>query len=205
MLCRLPHLLASPTLLCYKIVKKINLSLGGYGKISEAETQNKSPKNYLTHSTIICILCKDVHDHVMALKVARGGKVIGEYELKEIPWRIEQGVLMDTDYYWTAGMADWKPLTELLKKPQMNSEAASGGGFWNALTLGLFAGLFSSSSRGDDGDQGGFWSPRPGPMELEEDDEEMNERLADIAEDERELMADDDSGDGDYDGDSGDA
>jgi hypothetical protein len=36
----------------------------------------------------------------------------------------------------------------------------------------------------------------------DEDDEETNERLEDIAQDERELMADDDSGDSDYDGDA---
>jgi hypothetical protein len=140
----------------------------------------------------------------MAIKVARGGKVIGEFEAKEIPWRVQQGVLMETDYYWTEGMTDWKPLTELIKKPTIVENKSSGYGLLNLLTLGLFAGWLASGSTGggDGGDEGGFWSPRPGPMDLEEDDEEINERLEDIAQDERELMADDDSGDSDYDGDA---
>ena len=140
----------------------------------------------------------------MAIKVARGGKVIGEFEAKEIPWRVQQGVLMETDYYWTAGMPDWKPLTELIQKPTIVENKSSGYGLLNLLTFGLFAGWLASGSTGggDGGDEGGFWSPRPGPMDLEEDDEETNERLEDIAQDERELMADDDSGDSDYDGDA---
>jgi GYF domain 2 len=141
----------------------------------------------------------------MAIKVARGGKVIGEFEAKEIPWRVQQGVLIETDYYWTAGMSDWKPLTELLKKPTIVETKSSGYSLLNLLTFGLFTGWLASGSTGggDGGDEGGFWSPRPGPMNTEdEDDEETNERLEDIAQDERELMADDDSGDSDYDGDA---
>jgi len=140
----------------------------------------------------------------MAIKVARGGKVIGEFEAKEIPWRVQQGVLMETDYYWTTGMSDWKPLTELIQKPTIVENKSSGYGLLNLLTFGLFAGWLASGSTGggDGGDEGGFWRPRPGPMDLEEDDEETNERLEDIAQDERELMADDDSGDSDYDGDA---
>ena len=140
----------------------------------------------------------------MAIKVARGGKVIGEFEAKEIPWRVQQGVLMETDYYWTTGMSDWKPLTELIQKPTIVENKSSGYGLLNLLTFGLFAGWLASGSSGggDGGAEGVFWSPRPGPMDLEEDDEETNERLEDIAQDERELMADDDSGDSDYDGDA---
>ena len=145
-----------------------------------------------------------MHYRGMAIKVARGGKVIGEFEAKEIRWRIEQGVLLDTDYYWTEGMKDWKPLTELINKPTIVENKSSGYGLLNLLTFWLFAGWLASGSTGggDGGDEGGFWSPRPGPMDLEEDDEETNERLEDIAQDERELMADDDSGDSDYDGDA---
>ena len=142
---------------------------------------------------------------VMAIKVARSGKVIGEFEAKEIPWRIEQGVLQSSDYYWTEGMNDWKPLSDLLKKPDIVETKSSGYGLLNLLTFGLFAGWFASGSTGggDGGDEGGFWSPRPGPMNTDdEDDEETNERLADIAEDERDLMASDDDGDSGYDGDA---
>jgi hypothetical protein len=140
----------------------------------------------------------------MAIKVARGGKIIGEFEAKEIPWRVQQGVLMETDYYWTEGMNDWKPLSELQQRTEKMETKSSGYGLLNLLTFGLFAGWLASGSSGggDGGDEGGFWSPRPGPMDLEEDDEEINERLEDIAQDERELMADDDSGDSDYDGDA---
>ena len=132
----------------------------------------------------------------MAIKVARGGKVIGEFEAKEIPWRIEQGVLLNTDYYWTEGMKDWMPLSQLLQKPDIMETKSSGYGLLNLLTFGLFAGWLSSGSTGggDGGDEGGFWSPRPGPMELEEDDEELNERLEDIAQDDRDS--------GDYDSDA---
>jgi hypothetical protein len=141
----------------------------------------------------------------MAIKVARGGKIIGEFEAKEIPWRVQQGVLMETDYYWTEGMKDWKPLSELQQRTEKMETKSSGYGLLNLLTFGLFAGWLASGSSGggDGGDEGGFWSPRPGPMNTEdEDDEETNERLEDIAQDERELMADDDSGDSDYDGDA---
>ena len=133
----------------------------------------------------------------MAIKVARGGKVIGEFEAKEIPWRVQQGVLMETDYYWTTGMSDWKPLTELIQKPAIVENKSSGYGLLNLLTFGLFAGWLASGSSGggDGGDEGGFWSPRPGPMNTEdEDDEETNERLEDIAQDDRDY--------GDYDGDA---
>ncbi len=134
---------------------------------------------------------------VMAIKVARGGKVIGEFEAKEIPWRIEQGVLLNTDYYWTEGMKDWMPLSQLLQKPDIVETKSSGYGLLNLITFGLFAGWLSSGSTGggDGGDEGGFWSPRPGPMNIEEeDDEETNERLEDIAQDDRDS--------GDYDGDA---
>ncbi len=133
----------------------------------------------------------------MAIKVARGGKVIGEFEAKEIPWRIKQGVLLNSDYYWTEGMKDWKPLSQLLQKPDIVETKSSGYGLLNLITFGLFAGWLSSGSTsgGDGGDEGGFWSPRPGPMNIEEeDDEETNERLEDIAQDDRDS--------GDYDGDA---
>jgi len=140
-----------------------------------------------------------MHDRDMAIKVARGGKVIGEFEAKEIRWRIEQGVLLDTDYYWTEGMKDWKPLSELQQRTEKMETKSSGYGLLNLLTFGLFAGWLVSGSNGggDGGDEGGFWSPRPGPMNTqEEDDEETNERLEDIAQDDR------DSGDYDSDGDA---
>jgi hypothetical protein len=133
----------------------------------------------------------------MAIKVARGGKVIGEFEAKEIRWRIEQGVLLDTDYYWTEGMKDWKPLSELQQRTEKMETKSSGYGLLNLLTFGLFAGWLVSGSNGggDGGDEGGFWSPRPGPMNTEdEDDEETNERLEDIAQDDRDS--------GDYDSDT---
>ena len=133
----------------------------------------------------------------MAIKVARGGKVIGEFEAKEIPWRIEQGVLLNTDYYWTEGMKDWKPLSDYLQKPEKMETKSSGYGLLNLITFGLFAGWLASGSTGggDGGDEGGFWSPRPGPMNTEEeDDEETNERLEDIAQDDRDS--------GDYDSDA---
>ncbi len=134
---------------------------------------------------------------VMAIKVARGGKVIGEFEAKEIPWRIEQGILLNTDYYWTEGMKDWMPLSQLLQKPDIVETKSSGYGLLNLLTFGLFAAWLSpgSTGGGDGGDEGGFWSPRPGPMNIEEeDDEETNERLEDIAQDDRDS--------GDYDSDA---
>ena len=137
-----------------------------------------------------------MHDGRMAIRVARAGKVLGEFEAKEIPWRIEQGVLLASDYYWTEGMKDWKPLSELLQKPTKLETKSSGYGLLNLLTFGLFAGWFASgTTSGDDSDEGGFWSPRPGPMNIEdEDDEETNERLEDIAQDDRDS--------GDYDGDA---
>jgi hypothetical protein len=137
----------------------------------------------------------------MLIKIARNGKVIGDFESKEIPWRLEQGVLLNTDHYWVEGMQEWKPLKDFVQKPTMQSDSSAGGGLWNMLTLGLFSGLAGVRS-GRFGDADAGWNPQPGPID-EVSDEEMDEQIADdLAEDERELMADND--DGDYDGDGGD-
>ena len=135
----------------------------------------------------------------MLIKIARNGKVIGDYESKEIPWRLEQGVLLTSDHYWVEGMKEWKPLKDYVQKPTMQSDSSASSGLWNMLTFGLFSGWLGSG-RGDSDAEAG-WNPQPGPID-EVSDEEMDERIADIAEDERELMADND--DGDYDGDGGD-
>jgi len=137
-----------------------------------------------------------MNDVAMAIKVARDGKVLGEFEAKEIAWRVEQGVLLGTDYYWTEGMKDWKPLSEFLQKPDKVETKSSGYGILNLLTFGLFAGwLTSGRTTGDGSGEGGFWSPLPGPMNIEDqENEETNERQEDIAQDDRDS--------GDYDSDT---
>ena len=46
-------------------------------------------------------------------KIARNGTVIGEYNSDTIQQLINDKTLFITDYGWTEGMNDWKPLNVL--------------------------------------------------------------------------------------------
>ena len=46
--------------------------------------------------------------------VARDGKDMGEFPVANIKSLITQGSLLETDFYWRAGMTEWKPLYELI-------------------------------------------------------------------------------------------
>jgi hypothetical protein len=46
--------------------------------------------------------------------VARDGKDMGEFPVANLASLIAQGTLLDTDFYWRAGMTDWRPLYELM-------------------------------------------------------------------------------------------
>lgn len=95
-------------------------------------------------------------------------------------------------------MKEWRPVSELIGSRPVEKKVvneSNGWGFWDVITLGLLSGWLSSGSRSDSSGDDDYITPRPGPNLSEED---LDERLADIAEDERELMADDDR---DYDGD----
>lgn len=46
-------------------------------------------------------------------QVARKGQVIGTFTLTEIKLKLESGNLLWTDHYWTHGMGEWKPLSDL--------------------------------------------------------------------------------------------
>lgn len=41
-------------------------------------------------------------------KIARAGKEIGVYDLKDIPTMVEQGVILPDDHYWHDGLSGWK-------------------------------------------------------------------------------------------------
>jgi len=46
--------------------------------------------------------------------IAREGKDMGEFPVLGIESQIKQGTLLETDFYWRAGMTEWRPLYELL-------------------------------------------------------------------------------------------
>ena len=48
--------------------------------------------------------------------IARDGKDMGEFAVANIESLLAQGNLLETDFYWRAGMTDWCPLVELLNQ-----------------------------------------------------------------------------------------
>lgn len=50
--------------------------------------------------------------------ISRDGQVIGSYSAQQLNHYLEQRILLRTDFYWVDGMANWKPLAELL--PETN-------------------------------------------------------------------------------------
>ena len=54
---------------------------------------------------------------MLKYKVARQGKIIGEYQAGAIQRMIDSGSLMVSDYAWATGMAEWKQLADLGYQP----------------------------------------------------------------------------------------
>ena len=54
---------------------------------------------------------------MLKYKVARQGKIIGEYQAGAIQRMIDSGSLMASDYAWAPGMAEWKQLADLGYQP----------------------------------------------------------------------------------------
>ena len=54
----------------------------------------------------------------MQITVNRAGQHFGPYSAEEAAAHISSGGLLPTDWAWTDGMTDWKPLSELLATPQ---------------------------------------------------------------------------------------
>ena len=54
---------------------------------------------------------------MLKYKVARQGKIIGEYQAGAIQRMIDSGSLMASDYAWATGMAEWKQLADLGYQP----------------------------------------------------------------------------------------
>jgi hypothetical protein len=48
------------------------------------------------------------------IKISRKGATIGEYELWEIVDKVKSLVILPTDHYWYAGMAEWKLVSEII-------------------------------------------------------------------------------------------
>ena len=49
----------------------------------------------------------------LLVKIARAGKEIGTYEVKEAVRLLVYGTLKETDFYWHDGMTEWAPLLKL--------------------------------------------------------------------------------------------
>lgn len=49
-----------------------------------------------------------------SVHIARDGKEIGQFTVQEIPGLITSGQLMETDFFWRAGMTAWKPVYDLV-------------------------------------------------------------------------------------------
>jgi hypothetical protein len=48
--------------------------------------------------------------------IARDGKDMGEFAVAELESLMTQGTLLETDFYWRAGMTEWRPIFELVHK-----------------------------------------------------------------------------------------
>lgn len=82
----------------------------------------------------------------MIVHVARDGKIIGQFETKEILNRLASKQLLYTDHYWAEGMTEWRLLSTLIPAPPQRGtgQPSAGTGF----IAGLFAGLFGASVAG---------------------------------------------------------
>ncbi len=85
----------------------------------------------------------------MIVHVARDGKIIGQFETKEILDRLAKKQLLYTDYYWAEGMTEWRPLSTLIPAPpqRSTSQSAASTGFIAGLFAGLFGAGMASGSR----------------------------------------------------------
>lgn len=48
------------------------------------------------------------------IKIARAGKVIGEYNRADVPSLVQNKTVLTTDDYWTSGMPAWAKVSSLL-------------------------------------------------------------------------------------------
>lgn len=72
----------------------------------------------------------DVHSNstmsqVLLVRIARSGKELGAYEIKEAIRLFGLGTLVETDHYWMQGMAGWELLPRLIESqiPRSSAEA----------------------------------------------------------------------------------
>jgi len=56
------------------------------------------------------------------IKISRKGATIGEYELWQIVDKVKSLVILPTDHYWYAGMAEWKLVSEIITLAQKAKE-----------------------------------------------------------------------------------
>ena len=50
------------------------------------------------------------------IKIARAGKVIGEYNRGDVPALVQSKTVLASDDYWTSGMAAWAKVSSLLSE-----------------------------------------------------------------------------------------
>lgn len=56
------------------------------------------------------------------IKISRKGVHVGEYELWQIADKVKSLVILPTDHYWYAGMAEWKLVSEIILLAQKAKE-----------------------------------------------------------------------------------
>ena len=56
------------------------------------------------------------------IKISRKGVHVGEYELWQIVDKVKSLVILPTDHYWHAGMAEWKLVSDIILIAQKAKE-----------------------------------------------------------------------------------
>ena len=46
----------------------------------------------------------------MSVQIARTGEAIGTYDANAVEALVQSGQILETDYFWTEGMAEWQPV-----------------------------------------------------------------------------------------------
>jgi hypothetical protein len=64
---------------------------------------------------------------VILVRIARSGKELGAYEIKEALRLFGLGTLVATDHYWMPGMVGWEPLPRLVASENQRSSAEAHG------------------------------------------------------------------------------
>jgi hypothetical protein len=82
------------------------------------------------------------------IHVARDGANIGTFSIEEVREGLRTGRFLSTDMAWQEGMADWRPLSEVVPEKSAAATPVSGGTETNALPVSL-SGARTAAGSGD--------------------------------------------------------